>query len=306
MSRTHYWMVAIAVCIVLAAGCGNRQYLSDHWYVVLLPSLPDAGGGNRELCRREGLRRWVVDELVWKATAYPDDCVLYSTSRGEAGERFLAACGSRQPVQVANGETWVPIVAGLVRWQSFGVCRGEAVRFGLIVPIGEIRAIAERMPRLKSRWFEHAPDVVANTAARQYRGVLRPGMVDSLSGDPVVVVAAADGAEATAIALLEAGENPSVTDKGGKPLLLVACREGEPGLVRELINRGINPVGMEYGGISALGAAVRFRHLDVVELLGARCRFPRSEIERALKDTGVGDWSEGSAVLEEMLRNSEN
>lgn len=279
-----------------------EQQLSEHWYVYRPAALPEAGTDQARLYRREGRRRWLVDELVWRVRPFSDDCVLYATTRVGAGGAFLAVCGRREPVMVERGGRWIPKAVGLVRWSGFGVANGHAVREGVVVPIGAIRRAADRAGALQSGWFRTREAAPANAKQQAFEMAVEPAMTDEATGDPVLAAAVKDGAQSAAVALLMAGADANTTDIGGNTVLFLACREGEADLVRALLAKGANPKIRGVGGWSVLEVAVKTQHEDVVKVLLAGVQFTREDVEAVLTDPTVREWPSVVQLLDDYLQ----
>ncbi len=140
---------------VLVGGRTWREALGGSWFVeyrnrALLPSGPQAS-----LFRKHGLRSLLVDELIQDARFYEDDCVVYSTSRGESGFQFLGACGARSPVVLVapTFDQWELESEGLKRAKILGQAQGAERR----IAIDEIKRRARRQPPFQEGWFEASP-----------------------------------------------------------------------------------------------------------------------------------------------------
>jgi len=106
-------------------------------------------------------------------------------------------------------------------------------------------------------------------------------------------LAAADGDEGCAEALLEAGAAIEASDDDGRTPLLTAAMNGRPGVVSALLRAGARREARDTGGRSALQLAEEGGHAAVAVLLRGGKRAAAASKQVAVKDAGKERGKEG-------------
>jgi len=160
--RRALFPTAALFALIAFAMCGDRlERLGGQWAIGHVQTLPEAGGNQQRLYRLTGLTRIRVDDLVRQARYYAPDCVIYSAYRRTGSSTYFAVCGSRTPLAV--GWTGYALDAdGLRRVDTVWLASDRVRLHTQFIPIGTIRAAAERQPRYRRSWTDD-PDHTRET-----------------------------------------------------------------------------------------------------------------------------------------------
>ena len=127
----------------LAHGATRTKALGGHWQVLYHEYAAD--GRSVTLERTRGGHPVEVEELIGLFRYMDDDCVLYSTHRGQNGPQCFAACGDLQPLQLtsASYDEWEILPDGLQKIEWVGQAKQPTVK----IPWSEIKPKALAQPR---------------------------------------------------------------------------------------------------------------------------------------------------------------
>ena len=134
--------------MVYVRGKVSVEDLGGEWALEHRLTPMSHSGPSTLLVRRVAGHRYVVDELVQVARLVAPDCVLYTTSRGNLGDRPFGVCGSRSPVllSAAAFAEWRIGAEGAQRLQRFDSGKGivETISAHEVIRLAEQQPVVSR------------------------------------------------------------------------------------------------------------------------------------------------------------------
>ena len=318
MSRHWHWLRWIVIPVaglifVLAGLIGWWMYKSsqpspehtknigDGWFYESLPAyLPEPGPAPSYLYHANGRKYVRVDSMIETYRFYEPDCVLYKTYRAYA--EIFAVCGERVPFVVATGSAWKFDDDGLRRVSEAYSTGGNLVRDMDLVPLDNIKMLANRQPLFHRGWensakFESSPEPVTQQLPVDVQKAppegKQPALVEAVRSHRVDMVNA----------LLRAGASPNERTDWGAVVIEMAAENGDLPVLDALIAAGADVNAQEPGtGTTALMRAAGIGQKEAVKRLlaaGADVNIRDSENQTAFDR--IAPYSQDQEMLN-MLR----
>jgi hypothetical protein len=273
------------------------QNIGGQWFILDLPhSLPEPGPPNRSVYRASNGRRVLVDYMIEEYRFYQPDCVIYQTAR-EAHHLF-AVCGDRVPVGIASAivASWKFDDDGLRRVSEAKLKDGNLVQTVELLPIEDIKALAERQPPFHRDWAKSVTLDVANPPLVPVeRDIPVDVHANSRQGKTPLLDAVRRHRLDVIDALLRAGAEVNAGDGYGTTPLMMAAGNGDLPALDRLIEAGAAVNAQDYQGTTALMFAAGVGEKEAVKRLlaaGADASLRDSENRTAAQRTLDADMRE--------------